>query len=442
MRMAVPAAYGGPEADPLTMLSAIETVARADGAAGWCTMIASTTSSQCAVPAAGHAPGRSTAIRRSSPAACSPRTARARSSTTASRSTGRWQWGSGTQHCQWILGGTSCDDDTFRLCWFEAGRRDVPRHVVHVRAARHGVARLLRRRRRACRSTARSSRGAAGRRSTSRWPASRTSRCSPPASPRSASASAAERIDELVALAEGKRPQFSSQDAGRERLHADRAGPGRGRAALGAGVPARRGRPGVGPCRRRRPGRRRRPRRHPPRRRQRRGCAAPRSPTSPTRSPAGRACTSSSVLQRCLRDAHVPTQHLRSRRSCTRPPAASSSARTSTRRRSEQSSTWCWPGPHHVLERQCLRRRQVVGKVVVDVLGDRDARAPNAGRRRHPGPWCSSRPARPAGDPPLGAHRVRWSAPRPRGVTAPTVATSRRRAVAALGRHPIRSRAG
>ncbi len=31
---------------------------------------------------------------------------------------GRWAWGSGTQHCQWILGGAMCSDETFRLCWF------------------------------------------------------------------------------------------------------------------------------------------------------------------------------------------------------------------------------------------------------------------------------------------------------------------------------------
>jgi alkylation response protein AidB-like acyl-CoA dehydrogenase len=31
---------------------------------------------------------------------------------------GRWSWGSGTQHCRWVLGGARCDDGTFRLCWF------------------------------------------------------------------------------------------------------------------------------------------------------------------------------------------------------------------------------------------------------------------------------------------------------------------------------------
>ena len=45
LRMCVPTKYGGPEVDPLTMMTAIEVVAAADGAAGWCTMIASTTSS-------------------------------------------------------------------------------------------------------------------------------------------------------------------------------------------------------------------------------------------------------------------------------------------------------------------------------------------------------------------------------------------------------------
>ncbi|MEZ5248247.1 MAG: acyl-CoA dehydrogenase family protein [Ilumatobacteraceae bacterium] len=44
-RMCVPHEYGGPEADPMTFGAVIEKVAQADGAAGWCTMIGSTTSS-------------------------------------------------------------------------------------------------------------------------------------------------------------------------------------------------------------------------------------------------------------------------------------------------------------------------------------------------------------------------------------------------------------
>ena len=64
---------------------------------------------------------RSTATGPRSPAACSPRTGtgwRARRNGVAGfEVTGRWAWGSGTQHCRWVLGGTSCDDGTFRLCW-------------------------------------------------------------------------------------------------------------------------------------------------------------------------------------------------------------------------------------------------------------------------------------------------------------------------------------
>src|SRR4051812_15486873 len=45
MRMCVPGAYGGPEADVRTLVEVTEAIAGADGAAGWCAVIASTTSS-------------------------------------------------------------------------------------------------------------------------------------------------------------------------------------------------------------------------------------------------------------------------------------------------------------------------------------------------------------------------------------------------------------
>lgn len=129
MRMCVPAAYGGPEVDPPTMLEAIATLAHADGAAGWCSMIASTTSlmssflpeegareiySDASLVTGGvFAPnGAGTAITRNDEAGFDV--------------TGRWAWGSGTQHCQWVMGGAVCDDGTFRLCWFE--RDDVRFH--------------------------------------------------------------------------------------------------------------------------------------------------------------------------------------------------------------------------------------------------------------------------------------------------------------------------
>ena len=38
---------------------------------------------------------------------------------------GRWQWGSGTQHCQWICGGTIVDDSDFRLVFFPAADVEI-----------------------------------------------------------------------------------------------------------------------------------------------------------------------------------------------------------------------------------------------------------------------------------------------------------------------------
>ncbi len=121
MRMCVPSAYGGPDVDPTTMLRAVMAVARGDGAAGWCSMIASTTSSMAAFlppDTAAAIYGDPKVVTGGVFAPNGTVVAGEHDGVTGFEITGRWAWGSGTQHCEWILGGTSCDDGTFRLAWF------------------------------------------------------------------------------------------------------------------------------------------------------------------------------------------------------------------------------------------------------------------------------------------------------------------------------------
>lgn len=118
LRMCVPTAYGGPEADPVTLVTAIETVARADGGAGWCAMIASTTSSLAAFLPASTASQIYGDPQVVTGGVFAPNGTGVAQDPDGFSVSGRWAWGSGTQHCQWILGGASCSDDTFRLCWF------------------------------------------------------------------------------------------------------------------------------------------------------------------------------------------------------------------------------------------------------------------------------------------------------------------------------------
>ena len=208
-RMCVPAVYGGPEVDPMTMVQAIVTVSEADGAAGWCVMIASTTSSlsprldadwarqifgdPLSVAGGVFAPnGRGVRV------------------DGGHRVTGQWPWGSGTSHSTWVLGGTQTDGDEFHLMfvpaaevelldtWYSVGLRGtgstdfrmsdvfvpdgrsvqpfVSRMVVDVPLARFPNFNLL----------------AAGVAAVTIGIARRA-------------------VDEIVALAQGKRPMFSSK---------------------------------------------------------------------------------------------------------------------------------------------------------------------------------------------------------------------------------------
>ena len=121
MRMCVPEVYGGPEVDPMTLVEAIEAVAHSDGGAGWCTMIASTTSSMASLlpeESAREIYGDRASITGGVFAPNGTGEAVTVDGVDGFRVSGRWAWGSGTQHCRWVLGGALCDDGTFRLCWF------------------------------------------------------------------------------------------------------------------------------------------------------------------------------------------------------------------------------------------------------------------------------------------------------------------------------------
>jgi alkylation response protein AidB-like acyl-CoA dehydrogenase len=103
--MCVPKALGGPELHPAQLVEVVETLAAADGAAGWCAMIAATTSVLAAyLPDADArtifgSPGVATG------GAYAPQ-GRATTAPGGWRVTGRWAFASGCEHCTWLTGGT------------------------------------------------------------------------------------------------------------------------------------------------------------------------------------------------------------------------------------------------------------------------------------------------------------------------------------------------
>jgi indole-3-acetate monooxygenase len=117
LRLCVPSVYGGPEVDPVTFVRAIETIAEGDGAAGWCANIASTTATMSwylepdwsrLVFAGPEATGGAFAMNGSAVAVDG-----------GWRCSGRWSWGSGTQHCAWITGGCKTADGELHQMIFD-----------------------------------------------------------------------------------------------------------------------------------------------------------------------------------------------------------------------------------------------------------------------------------------------------------------------------------
>jgi len=134
LRMCVPAVYGGPEADPVTLVQAIEAVAKADGAAGWCTMIASTTSSMSLFLAPEFAREIFADPHAIAGGVFAPSGTATREGD-AWRVSGRWQWGSGSQHCTWLTAGCTTDTGEFHLMFLDPADVTIidTWHVVGMR---------------------------------------------------------------------------------------------------------------------------------------------------------------------------------------------------------------------------------------------------------------------------------------------------------------------
>lgn len=104
-RMLIPAKFGGGEVDVATMIRVIEEVAKADGSAGWCVMAAGSTaviSAYLEEDAARHIYGSDALV--VTGGVFAPK-GQALVVDGGYRVTGRWPFGSGCEHCTWLLGG-------------------------------------------------------------------------------------------------------------------------------------------------------------------------------------------------------------------------------------------------------------------------------------------------------------------------------------------------
>ena len=109
-RMAVPRALGGAEALPSDIFAALEVLGAADGATGWCTMIAGTTALVSAWLPEHHAAevfGNPLTITGGVFAPMGKAVVDGDDYIVS----GRWPWGSGSANCDWLLGGALVFED-------------------------------------------------------------------------------------------------------------------------------------------------------------------------------------------------------------------------------------------------------------------------------------------------------------------------------------------
>lgn len=109
--MAIPKSLGGEECDVPEILQAIEEASYADSSVGWLAMIYLTTATTAAALSPDWAKKVYDAHRRVPIAAgATAPTGKGKIVDGGVEVTGRWQWGSGTHHADWICGGTMVQD--------------------------------------------------------------------------------------------------------------------------------------------------------------------------------------------------------------------------------------------------------------------------------------------------------------------------------------------
>lgn len=109
-RMAMPEAYGGPELDPMTQARVMEELSAADGSVGWCAMIGVTAGYMAArVPPA--AAERLFASEHALLAGQVAPLGRAEVAPGGYRVSGRWRFGSASQHATVMMGGALVTED-------------------------------------------------------------------------------------------------------------------------------------------------------------------------------------------------------------------------------------------------------------------------------------------------------------------------------------------
>jgi alkylation response protein AidB-like acyl-CoA dehydrogenase len=109
-RLGVPRVFGGDEASPMEIMRAIETIATADGSAGWCAMIGATSNFSAGYMTEAGAREVFTDPTAPSSGIAAPIGAATRVEGGV-RVTGRWPFASGITHAEWVWAGCLVMDD-------------------------------------------------------------------------------------------------------------------------------------------------------------------------------------------------------------------------------------------------------------------------------------------------------------------------------------------